>query len=81
MYTSSVLIVQILFEARIHPEEQACNLSSEQLEALRVSAQSVMRTAVDCGAESDKYPSGDTTAPVFPMRVPPVLSALPDPVM
>mmetsp|Transcript_4256 Transcript_4256/g.12272 ORF Transcript_4256/g.12272 Transcript_4256/m.12272 type:complete len:386 (+) Transcript_4256:195-1352(+) len=47
----------ILFEARIHPEEQACNLSSEQLEALRVSAQSVMRTAVDCGAESDKYPS------------------------
>lgn len=46
----------ILLEARIHPAELTCNLTTDQLDALRSSTRSIISTAVRCGADSHKYP-------------------------
>lgn len=47
---------EILYQARIHPEQKAASLTDEQTAALHHQMQAVLKTAVEAGADSSKYP-------------------------
>ncbi|CAL5219550.1 g1404 [Coccomyxa viridis] len=47
---------EILYQARIHPEQKAASLSEEQSGALHEQMQVVLKTAVEAGADSSRYP-------------------------
>ncbi|XAR67793.1 DNA-(apurinic or apyrimidinic site) lyase [Bertholletia excelsa] len=48
---------EVLYQARIHPEEVAASLSKESCAALHKSIKEVIEKAVDVGADSSQYPS------------------------
>ena len=47
---------EILYNARIHPEQRCNTLSSEQLAALHHQTRSVCETAVAVNADDSKFP-------------------------
>ena len=47
---------EVLFEAKIHPEERACNLSSNRLKKLHQAIQKILKKAIKSGGSSiDNY--------------------------
>ncbi|KAK9826769.1 hypothetical protein WJX81_007673 [Elliptochloris bilobata] len=49
---------EVLYQARIHPEQKASTLTAEQASALHEQLQGVLQVAVKAGADSEKYPPG-----------------------
>jgi formamidopyrimidine-DNA glycosylase len=47
---------EVLYHAKIAPQRAASSLESKEIERLRKAILSVLQTAVDAGADSDKYP-------------------------
>ncbi|KAL6144868.1 hypothetical protein ACLB2K_055558 [Fragaria x ananassa] len=48
---------EVLYQARIHPEQSSATLSKECVEALHKSIKEVIEKSVEVGADSDQFPS------------------------
>eukprot|EP00884_Botryococcus_braunii_P014595 jgi/Botrbrau1/23136/Bobra.0243s0064.2 len=48
---------EVLYQARLHPEEKSNTLDLDQVEALHSKLHTVLRTAVDADADSSKFPA------------------------
>lgn len=56
--TGNWLTDEVLHSAGIHPSERACDMDEHQIKALQGALLDVTQTAVDAGADSEKYPAG-----------------------